>query len=140
MVTFACHTGRMCRFVQLRVVVVLAAAGCLWGCGVELATPGALAIGIGAATLPALGRTVPDVFVSVLRNQDCSLVRVEQGKSYCREPDPPPEPPMLCTRSLANVDCWSNPQALTGAVRAVADGPTKLTPAQEAYRTRGWFW
>jgi hypothetical protein len=91
-------------------------------------------------TLPPFGRSLPDMLVSAARNQDCSIVRIEQGKSYCREAEPPPEPPQVCTRTLATVDCWANPDMLASPVSQVADGPSALTPAQEAYRTRGWFW
>ena len=52
---------------------------------------------------------------------------------------PPPAPQPFCTRSLGTVDCWagadSQPQP---ARRGLADGPTTLTPEQEAHRTRGW--
>jgi hypothetical protein len=48
-------------------------------------------------------------------------------------------PPEFCTRSLGTADCWTNPDALNGQpVRGIADGPTVLTPAQEAWRTRRW--
>ncbi len=127
-------------FILARLVPVLLLG--LGSCGLDLSTPAALATGAAASTVPILGRTLPDVAVSLVRNQDCSMVRMEQGKSYCRQPDPPPDPPtaVVCTRSLADVDCFSNPQVLVGQVKSVADGPSRLTPEQEAYRTRGWLW
>ena len=114
----------------------------LGGCGLDLSTPAALATGAAASTVPFLGRSLPDVAVSLYRNQDCSIVRMEQGKSYCRQPDPPLDPPseVICTRSLADIDCFLNPKMVVGQVKSVADGPSKLTPEQEAYRTRGWLW
>jgi hypothetical protein len=129
--------------------------GCLWsflpvlslllplcGCGLDPAAPYVIGTAASLATVPVLGRTLPDVAVSLVRNQDCSMVRVEQGKSYCRTPDPPLDPPtgVVCTRSLADVDCYINPQMLVGQVKSVADGPGALTAEQEAYRTRGWLW
>ena len=73
------------------------------------------------------------------RGAKCSLVRVEQGKTFCTPQDPPPSPPQFCTRSLGTVDCWSNPDALNGPPpRGVADGPRTLTPAQEIDRTAHW--
>ena len=95
---------------------------------------------VSGCAVPPFGRSLPDMLVSAARGQDCSIVRLEQGKSYCRPADPPPAPQPFCTRSLAVVDCWSNPQALTGPRIPVADGPSALTPTQEAYRTRGWLW
>lgn len=69
----------------------------------------------------------------------CSLVRVEQGRTFCAPQEPPPSPPPFCTRSLGSVDCWSNPEALNGpAPRGVADGPHTLTPGQEIDRTAHW--
>ncbi len=123
----------------LLVMVLLLPLG---GCGLDLSTPAALATGAAAVTVPIFGRALPDVAVSLIRNQDCSIVRIEQGKSYCRAPDPPPDPPtqVVCTRSLGDIDCFSNPMAVVGQVKSVADGPTTLTPDQEAYRTRGWLW
>ena len=95
----------------------------------------ALNIGV----VPVFGRTLPDLFVSGATGRDCSMVRVEQGRSYCRDPEPPPAPPPFCTRSLGTVDCWTGPDTQPlPARRGMADGPTTLTPEQEAHRTRGW--
>jgi hypothetical protein len=123
MVIFAVHCSGMADRRIFLLALLVPCCGPLAGCAV-----------------PPFGRSVPDMLVSAARGQDCSIVRMEQGKSYCRPPDPPPEPQPFCTRSLATVDCWINPQALTGPRVPVADGPAALTPEQEAYRTRGWLW
>ena len=39
-------------------------------------------------------------------------MRLDQGKSYCRPIEPPPEPPPYCTRSLGVADCWRDPASL----------------------------
>lgn len=94
---------------------------------------------VNVAALPVFGRTVPDLVVSGVSGRDCSMVRVERGLGYCREAEPPPAPPAFCTRSLGIVDCWAGPEAQPlPARRGLADGPTTLTPEQEAHRTRGW--
>ena len=40
-------------------------------------------------------RTPADALYSLISGRDCSVVRLDQGKSYCRPVDPPPEPPVL---------------------------------------------
>ncbi len=91
-----------------------------------------------AASVAVFRRAIPDLVVSGVTGRDCSVVRLEQGKPYCRPPEPPPDAPEFCTRSLGVVDCWADPAALTDRPRGVADGPRALTPAQEADRTRRW--
>jgi hypothetical protein len=110
----------------------------LTGCGV---TPEAWVTLVGGVTIGSvaiLGRTPGDALYSALAGKDCSLVRIEKGQSYCRPAEPPPAPPPFCTRSLGVVDCWQNAATLPPGARGVADGPTALTPEQEAHRTRGW--
>lgn len=108
----------------------------LAGCGPLGNTVGMAA---NVATVPVFGRTAPDLLVSAVTGKDCSMVRVEQGKTWCREDEPPPAPPPFCTRSLGVVDCWENTRAQPmPARRGVADGPSQLTLAQERNRTRGW--
>ncbi len=68
---------------------------------------------------------------------DCSMVRMQQGRPYCNTWEPAPERPPYCTRSLGTVDCWSNPQALAGPPREVADGARTLTEEQERLRVQG---
>lgn len=89
------------------------------------------------ATIPLFGRSAPDMIYSGVTGKDCSIVRVEAGNTYCREAEAKPAAPMFCTRSLGTVDCWAGTEGQPGR-RGVADGPMKLTPAQEAHRTRGW--
>jgi hypothetical protein len=110
----------------------------LAGCG---ATPTDLATGLGGAgvaSIAVLHRSPFDAIYSALSGKDCSVVRLDNGQSYCRpqEPRPPPQP--FCTRSLGVVDCWKDRAAVPGHPTGVADGPDTLTPAQEANRTRRW--
>jgi hypothetical protein len=115
---------------------LLGLSGCTW-------VPEMIAtavIGTSAGSVSALGRAPPDVVVSLITGRDCSAVRLEQGKSYCRPTEPKPEPPPFCTRTLAAVECWQDPATLTDHPKEVADGPLTLTPEQEANRTRRWPW
>ena len=113
-------------------LLLLALAGCDPQTRLALT---ALDIGV----VPVFGRTLPDLLVSGATGRDCSLVRVEQGKTYCRGEEPPPAPQPFCTRSLGTVDCWTSAETQPAPLRrGVADGPTHLTPEQEAHRTRGW--
>lgn len=109
----------------------------LAACGPE---GNAIAMAANVATVPLLGRTLSDVVVSAFTGKDCSLVRVEQGKTWCREEEPPPAPPLFCTRSLGLVDCWESAAAQPSPPRrGVADGPQGLTAEQDRHRTRGWL-
>jgi hypothetical protein len=101
-----------------------------------VATP--IIAGVGVGSIPVLGRSPVDAVYSLATNRDCSVVRLDQGKTYCRAIKPAPPPPEFCSRSLGVVDCWADPDALPDHPRGVADGPIALTPAQEANRTRGW--
>jgi hypothetical protein len=110
----------------------------LAGCG---GTPEQILTGIGAVeigSIVVIGRTPFDAFYSMAAGKDCSVVRLDQGKSYCRPVEPPPEPPPYCTRSLGVADCWLDPASLPDHPRQLGDGPMVLTPLQEADRTRRW--
>jgi hypothetical protein len=107
----------------------------LAGCGPDPSVLAGAALGVTAGSVAIIQRTPFDALWSVMTAQDCSVVRLDQGKSYCRPVEPPPVVQPYCTRSLGVVDCWANPD---GHPRAVGDGPHMLTPAQEADRTRRW--
>ncbi|WP_191085692.1 hypothetical protein [Roseococcus microcysteis] len=110
------------------------------------ACDGPTLVGLGAATvvsLPLTGRAPPDLIVSAVTGRDCSIVRLDRGMSYCAAAAPAPGNAPYCTRSLGQTDCWVTRPPLLGpplanGPRGVVDGPTGLTPAQEADRTARW--
>lgn len=117
----------------LAILVLLA------GCG---ATPEQLATGSAALAIGSIAiiqRSPLDALYSTLAGKDCSIVRLEAGKSYCRPVEPIPETPPYCTRSLGVVDCWRDPAALPDQPPEVSAGPRTLTPEQEADRLRAWL-
>ena len=117
---------------------VLLLPGLLAGCGTDPVTLTAAVIGTTAGSVAVIQRTPVDAVVSAVSGKDCSVVRLDQGKTYCRPTEPPPDAPPYCTRSLGVVDCWDDPGEVPGLGRNVAAGPHTLSPAQEANRTRRW--
>ncbi len=115
-------------------IFLLLLAGC--GATPEQALTGAAVLGIGSIAI--IGRSPADALISVVSGKDCSIVRLDQGKSYCRPMEPPPEPQPFCSRSLAIADCWIDPASLPDHPTQLGDGPHVLTPEQEANRTRRW--
>jgi hypothetical protein len=124
------------RFSLIR-LFLLFLPGLLAGCGVTGAEPAGAFVAASAAAVPVFGRSLPDMVYSGFTGKDCSMVRLEQGKSYCRPVEPPADPPPVCTRSLGTVECWTNPEVFGTALTTVADAP-KPTAEQEAWRTRRW--
>jgi hypothetical protein len=112
----------------------------LTGCGASPPTQPVFAtVAADAASVAVFGRGMGDLVVSAVTGKDCSIVHLEQGKTYCKPTEPPPAVPPFCTRSLGLVDCWSNPMGLNGQPpRSVADGPSTLSPEQEKDRTARW--
>jgi hypothetical protein len=108
------------------------------GCDVPAAEPPGILLAANAAAIPVVHRSLFDVVYSALTGKDCSVVRLDRMQTYCRPIEPPPPPPQYCTRSLGVVDCWAEPLAPPTLGRPVADGPSRLTPAQEQDRTRPW--
>jgi len=109
---------------------VLVLAGC------DAAYEGVAAVTVGSVA--TIHRTPVDAVVSLVTGKDCSVVRLDENKTYCRPTAPPPDVPPYCTRSLGVVDCWKDPSAMSDLPPEVADGPRALTPEQDADRTRRW--
>jgi hypothetical protein len=122
----------------IRILVPALAAGGLAGCGVTPNLAATMGVGAVAGSVAVIGRSPVDAVYSLVSGRDCSVVRLDQGKSYCRPVDPPPDPPAFCTRSLGVVNCWTDAGGLPDHPAPVAAGPSALTPAQEAYRVRTW--
>lgn len=119
------------RFVALCMLLLLA----------RCAGPGGaagIAVGANVLALTTIHRTVPDAVISLITGKDCSMVRLDEDKSYCRKPYPLPRPPPYCTRTLGQVECWRDPQDLPNPPPQVAEGPQTLSPAQLRNRDRRW--
>jgi hypothetical protein len=110
----------------------------LAGCGATPEQMATIGVGIGVGSIAVIQRSPLDALYSAATGKDCSIVRLEQGKTYCRPVEPPPEPLPYCTRSLALADCWRDPASLPDHPRDLGDIPHPLTPEQEANRTRTW--
>ncbi len=121
---------------NLFLLMLLPLAGCGWSDNLIAAA----AVGANVGSVAAIHRTPADAMYSWWTGRDCSVVRLDQGKTWCRPVEPKPTPPAFCTRGLGAVDCWQDPDSLPGHPRAVADGPTELTEAQEDDRVRKWPW
>jgi hypothetical protein len=119
---------------KLLLLIFLPLAGCGWPDNL-IAFVG---VGTNVASVTTIQRTPADAVYSWLTGRDCSVVRLDQGKTYCRPVEPPPEPPVYCTRGLGAVNCWADPATVPGHPRGVADGPSGLTAEQEANRVRTW--
>ena len=89
------------------------------------------------ATVTIFGRDIVDLGTSGISGRDCSIVRLEQGKTYCAPKEQLPPALPYCTRSLADVQCWSDPDHLSPRGRSVADQPA-LTPEQEKQVAARW--
>ena len=102
----------------------------------EQVLTGVAALNIGSIAI--IQRSPLDALYSIISGRDCSIVRLEQAKSYCRPVEPPPEAPPFCTRSLGVANCWLDPASLPDHPTELGDGPRSLTPAQNADRLKGW--
>ena len=86
--------------------------GLLAGCGITPEQAATVGVGVTVGSIAVIQRSPLDAVYSAVTGRDCSIVRMEQGKSYYRPIEPPPEAPPYCTRSLGVVDCWRDPAAL----------------------------
>jgi hypothetical protein len=125
------------RMKRIILAVLLPLAGCG---GPDNLIAGGAAAGATIVSVATIQRTPLDAVYSWWSGRDCSAVRWDQGKSYCRPVEPEPPPPAFCTRSLGTVNCWKDPDKFRGHPVGVADGPAGLTSEQEADRTRRWPW
>ncbi len=108
----------------------------LAGCA-HMATPVGVFAAVEVASVVVFGRGIADIGISAISGRDCSIVRLDRGLTYCEARDLPPSAGPFCTRSLGVVDCWSDPAALPGSPREVADRPAP-TAEQERYRRAPW--
>lgn len=79
------------------------------------------------------GCSVPQI-ASFATGRNCNANELEKGTGWCAPPETPPPPQPYCTQGWSGVDCWSRPDLMPNVPREVAEGPTGLTPEQNAVR------
>lgn len=60
-------------------------------------------------SLMLTGGTVPDVLISTVTGKHCTVARLENGRTYCREDEPNPPSPVRCYRTIGDPDCYLGP-------------------------------
>jgi hypothetical protein len=106
--------------------------GPLGGCIAAAAVAGA-----DAATVAIFGRDVVDIGVSAVTGRDCSVVRLDRQQDYCAPREHAPLADPYCSRTLGDVQCWSNPETFVIPPRQIADTPA-LTNDQRKQITSRW--
>lgn len=122
----------------MRRLLILLSVIPLAGCGLGLGADAGIAAGAAVISVATIHRTPPDVAVSLLTGRDCSMVRLDEGKSYCKPKPPLPKPPPYCTQTLGEATCWSDPWKLPDHAPQVAEGPTTLDARQIAAQYGRW--
>ena len=112
--------------------LLLVLPGLLTGCGIGPGVGAGIAIGTSIISLATIQKTVPDALVSLVTGRNCSLVHVDRGKAYCKPLPPPPPPPEYCTRTLADVMCWSDPHVIPDQAPALVELPFPRESASAA--------
>ncbi|MGC9269361.1 hypothetical protein [Acidiphilium sp.] len=113
---------------------ILPLAGCGLGAGADIG----VGVGANVLALTTIHRTIPDAVVSLVTGKDCSMVRLDNGKSYCRHLQPLPPPQPYCTQTLGQATCWADPSKLPDHAPQIASGPYQLSPLQLANRDHRW--
>ena len=89
------------------------------------------------ASVTVLGRGLGDVGVSAITGRDCSVVRLDTGKTYCAPRVDTPAPQPFCTRTIGVVNCWADPYLVPQSQHGVAESPPP-TEDQLRYRSARW--
>ena len=120
----------------LRALATLASlavlAGPLGGC-----VAAAAVAGVDVASVAVFGRDIVDIGVSAVTGRDCSIVHLDRQQDYCAPHEHVPLAEPFCTRTLADVQCWSNPESFVTLPRQIVDTPS-LTAEQRRQITSRW--
>lgn len=119
----------------VRILLLLVLLPCVAACANWTEPTGAF-FAANAASVVVFQRSVPDILFSFITGKNCSIVRLDQGKTYCEVPREARRLP-FCTHSLGVVDCWADPAALPGLYENVGDAPEPL-PVQEKWQRARW--
>jgi hypothetical protein len=100
----------------MRWLVLALMMRCIAGCS-ELSS-------LSTASLVGTDKTLVDHAVSLVTGKDCSLVRKEQGLTYCREDEvTPPDSILYCYHTLGEVTCYDRPNPYGGRQQRIGSEP-----------------
>lgn len=88
----------------MRLILAIAALLLAASCGA-----GATIFTVGAGTLGTTDKTLGDHVISLYSGKDCSSVRLEKGKTYCKEDEAIVPPQVYCYRTIGSVTCYRSP-------------------------------
>lgn len=83
----------------------------LTGCSLASTAPGFVPplAGLEGASVIATDKTLIDHYVSYATGKNCSIIRREQGRTYCEEDELGESEEVYCYRTLGNVNCYAEP-------------------------------
>ena len=87
--------------------------------------------------MAVFGRDIVDIGVSAVTGRDCSIVHLDRQQDYCSPREHLPRADPYCSRTLGNVQCWSDPESFASRPRQIVDTPA-ITPEQERQITSRW--
>ena len=73
-------------------------------------------------------KTATDHFASYASGKDCSSVRSELGKTYCKEDESEYTPTVYCYRTLGDITCYNLADPYNTKARIVGDNDHNLPP------------
>lgn len=81
------------------------------------------------ASAVGTGKTFSDHVVSYASGKDCSTVRSNSGRTYCRESESNPMPKVWCYRTLGKPVCYDRPDPYQGNQSKMGDNDHNLDTA-----------
>ena len=94
----------------MRVLGVVIGLLLLGACGPLVPSSAAVAyLMLEGSVVARTGKTMADHTISLTSGKHCSIVRLENGQTYCSEDQVFPKPVVYCYRELAEVTCYERP-------------------------------
>ena len=96
----------------MRLTVLILGGVLLGGCSVAATAPTLVPplAGLEGASVIGTDKTLIDHYVSFTTGKNCSIVRREQGRTYCEEDEGGPADEVYCYPTLGKVTCYAEPQ------------------------------
>ncbi|MBM09293.1 MAG: hypothetical protein CMF69_06925 [Magnetovibrio sp.] len=108
---------RLC-FKQLNIITVFLLLGTTVSCGAPMTMSGVPGVAqVDVLSVVSTDKTMFDHLVSYTSGKDCSAVRVEKGKRYCKEDEPIIKPQVYCYSTLGRANCYEMPDPYANGQR-----------------------